>query len=69
MPPSPTILLTTLNASYLHAAFGLRYLHANLGNLQEQAEIVEFTIKQRPLEIVEAILRRSPRIVGLGVYI
>lgn len=69
MPSPPAILLTTLNASYRHAAFGLRYLYANLGDLQEQAEILEFTIKQRPLEIVEAILRRNPRIVGLGVYI
>jgi len=27
----PDILLTTLNAKYIHAAFGLRYLLANLG--------------------------------------
>jgi hypothetical protein len=28
------IVLTTLNAKYIHAAFGLRYLLANLGPLQ-----------------------------------
>jgi hypothetical protein len=29
----PDILLTTLNARYAHASFGLRYLLANLGEL------------------------------------
>src|SRR6185503_19975486 len=63
------ILLATLNARYIHAAFGLRYLLANLCELRARAEIAEFDINQRPLEIVEAILAREPRVVGLGVYI
>ncbi len=64
-----TILLTTLNARYIHAAFGLRYLRANLGELRDECEIVEFDIKQRPIEIVERLLVGQPRIVGIGVYI
>ena len=67
--PMPDIVLTTLNAKYIHAAFGLRYLLANLGELQERAVIAEFDINQRPLDIVEAMLAREPRIVGFGVYI
>jgi len=63
------ILLATLNAKYIHAAFGLRYLMANLGELQPRAEVLEFDINQRPLDIVEALLARSPRIIGLGTYI
>ena len=63
------ILLATLNARYIHAAFGLRYLFANLGELREVAAIAEFDINQRPLEIVEAIMAHEPRIVGFGVYI
>lgn len=63
------ILLSTLNARYAHASFGLRYLYANLGDLQPSAEIVEFDISQRPIDIAEKILARSPRILGLGVYI
>ena len=63
------ILLSTLNARYAHAAFGLRYLLANLGELQPRAEIAEFDISQRPIDVAEAILARQPRIVGLGVYI
>lgn len=65
----PDILLTTLNARYAHSAFGLRYLLANLGDLRQRAEILEFDISQRPVDVLEAILARSPRIVGLGVYI
>lgn len=63
------ILLTTLNARYIHAAFGLRYLRANLGELRDQCEIIEFDIKQRPIEIVERLLARKPQIIGIGVYI
>jgi len=65
----PEIVLTTLNAKYIHTAFGLRYLLANLGPLQSSACIAEFDINQRPLEIAEALLSRKPRIVGFGVYI
>ena len=63
------ILLATLNAKFIHCAFGLRYLFANLGPLQPRAAVMEFEIQQRPLDIVEALLARRPRIVGFGVYI
>lgn len=63
------IILTTLNARYAHAAFGLRYLMANLGNLRDRAALVEFDINQRPVEVLERLLAHNPRIIGLGVYI
>lgn len=63
------ILLATLNAKYIHASLGLRYLLANLGGLRPRAELMEFTIEQRPADIAERILARAPRILGLGVYI
>ncbi|MCB1062403.1 MAG: cobalamin-dependent protein, partial [Verrucomicrobiae bacterium] len=65
----PDIVLSTLNAKYIHSSFGLRYLMANLGPLKDRATIVEFQIKQAPLEIVEAVLALEPRIVGFGIYI
>ena len=65
----PDILLTTLNAKYIHAAFGLRYLLANLGELKARADIAEFDINQRPLDIAEQVLARHPRIIGFGIYI
>lgn len=63
------IVLATLNARYQHAAFGLRYLLANLGTLRERAVLREFTINQPPLEVLDAILEPQPRIVAIGVYI
>jgi len=63
------ILLATLNAKFIHTAFGLRYLLANLGELKPRATIAEFDINQKPVEIAEAILARNPRILGLGIYI
>lgn len=65
----PDIVLATLNAKYIHAAFGLRYLLANLGDLQPRSALLEFDINQRPLDIVESLLAQEPRILGLGVYI
>lgn len=63
------IVLSTLNAKYIHASFGLRYLLANLGALRSETTLLEFDIQQRPVDVVEAILARQPKIVGLGVYI
>ncbi|MEY2465956.1 MAG: hypothetical protein QOD03_477 [Verrucomicrobiota bacterium] len=65
----PDIVLTTLNAKYIHAAFGLRYLLANLDELRPSACIVEFDIKQRPMDIAEVLLARNPKIIGFGIYI
>ncbi len=66
----PDVLLTTLNAKYAHAAFGLRYLMANLGaGLRDRAAILEFDVSVRPVDALEAILARSPKVVGVGVYI
>lgn len=68
-PKCSKILLATLNSNYHHSSFGLRYLYANLEELQDCAKILEFTIKQKPENIAEQILACDPQIVGLGVYI
>ena len=63
------ILLSTVNARYQHAAFGLRYLLANMGDLQGNSQIREFDLTWRPIDIAGAILAIRPKILGLGVYI
>jgi hypothetical protein len=65
----PDIVLSTLNAKYIHASFGLRYLMANMGELKSRTTLVEFDINQRPLDIAEILLAQNPKIIGLGVYI
>lgn len=64
-----TILLSTLNARYTHASLGLRYLLANMGELQAQTRIQEFVIGAKTTEMVERIPAAQPTIVGFGVYI
>ena len=65
----PDIVLSTLNAKYIHAAFGLRYLLANMAALRSRAGLAEFDINQRPLDIAEALLALNPKIIGFGLYI
>ncbi len=64
-----TILLTTLNARYAHSALGLRYLYANLHEYQADTQIVEFTINEQIQTIAEDILKHTPKIIGISVYI
>ncbi|MFM1978871.1 MAG: hypothetical protein RLZ68_136 [Pseudomonadota bacterium] len=79
------ILLVTLNAKYIHASLGLRYLLANMArhggaDLRECTTLREFTIHRPAQEVVNAVLAEldasghSPsdtpvQIVGFGVYI
>ncbi len=69
LPSVADIVLTTLNAKFIHAAFGLRYLLANLGELKPRARLAEFDINQRPLDIAELLLAHNPQIIGFGIYI
>ena len=64
-----SIILAAINARYTHSSFGLRYIYANLEELQAQTEILEFTKKDDVKIIAEQILLRNPSIVGIGVYI
>jgi hypothetical protein len=77
----PRIVLITLNARYIHASLGLRYLLANLdlhggAGLRAQAVLREYTISRAPTEVVADLLKTvgpvfqgTPPILGFGVYI
>lgn len=77
----PAVVLATLNAKYIHASLGLRYLLANLGELRETTALREFTIVRPVDEIVEELLdtldalcereagATTLQIIGFGVYI
>ena len=68
-PLMPSIVLATLNARYHHASLGLRYLAANMGEHEQDTQIMEFILQSNPEEVIESILAAQPRIVGFGVYI
>lgn len=63
------IVLCTLNAKYLHASLGLRYLLANMGDLANCTVLREFTIHRQPQDLADELLALKPRVIGLGVYI
>jgi hypothetical protein len=63
------ILLSTINAKWIHPSLALRLLKANLGGLEEQCGILEFALRQPLEEKVDPILAARPRIFGLSVSI
>ena len=72
----PAIVLSTLNAKYIHASLGLRYLLANMGALRRQTVLREFTIARKLPEVAAELLATlgEPlpgvvQIIGFGVYI
>ena len=65
----PDIILSTLNARYIHSSLGLRYLLANMGELKARTQLVEYNISSRPIDIVDSLLKHQPKIIGFGVYI
>jgi len=64
-----TIILSTLNARYIHSSLGLRYIRANMKELQGHTRISEYIINSRPIDIAESLIADKPTIIGFGVYI
>jgi radical SAM superfamily enzyme YgiQ (UPF0313 family) len=64
-----SIILTTINAKWIHPSLALRLLKANLGSLEENCEIIEFALRQPLGEKVEPLLAARPRILGISVSI
>jgi radical SAM superfamily enzyme YgiQ (UPF0313 family) len=69
MTSSAAVVLCTLNAKYIHASLGLRYLLANMGALRGQTLLREFTIARKPQELADELLALEPKVIGFGVYI
>ncbi|MDR3138787.1 MAG: DUF4080 domain-containing protein [Treponema sp.] len=65
----PLIILTTINAKWIHPSLALRLLKANLGEWEDRAEILEFALRQPLEEKTGPILAAAPRILGISVSI
>jgi len=63
------ILLTTINAKWIHPSLALRLLKANLGDLEDRCEILEFALRQPLCEMIQPLLSVRPRILGVSVSI
>jgi len=62
------VVLATANARYQHASLALRCLAANLSEGTTHV-LVEGTIADRAIDLVERILAHGPRVVGLSVSV
>ena len=63
------IALVAVNARYQHSSLGMRYLQANLAELEERSQLMELTINERAVDMAEKIVGAEPKVVGIGVYI
>lgn len=62
------IVLTTLNAKYIHTSLALRWLYvANKDRFDIQFR--EFTIKEQLDKVADDLLAMNPDIIGLSIYI
>ncbi|UUZ90663.1 B12-binding domain-containing radical SAM protein [Paenibacillus sp. P25] len=63
------IVLSTLNAKYIHTSLSLRYLKAFSQDVFPNIDIVEYTIKDPAMNIVSDLYQRKPDVVGFSCYI
>ncbi|MFV8827308.1 B12-binding domain-containing radical SAM protein [Alkalihalobacterium sp. APHAB7] len=62
------VVLTTLNAKYIHTCLALRCLKA-YAEPEYPVEMVEFTIKDPVMNIVTDLYQRKPDVIGFSCYI
>lgn len=62
------VVLSTLNAKFIHTSLALRCLKAYSGERFDM-EIAEYTIKDPAMNIVSDIFSRKPDVVGFSCYI
>ncbi|MBU5484885.1 B12-binding domain-containing radical SAM protein [Clostridium sp. MSJ-11] len=63
------ILLTAVNAKYIHSNLAVRYLKSFTEELPYNCEIKEFSINDNIERIVQNIIEEKPDIVGFSCYI
>ena len=63
------ILLTAVNAKYIHSNPAVYALRAAAGEYQKEIEIAEFTINTSSDEILKDIYKRKPDVLCLSCYI
>lgn len=62
------VILSTLNAKYIHTSLAIRLLKAYSGN-DFDIELAEYTIKDPTMNIVSDLFQRRPDVIGFSCYI
>lgn len=62
------VILSTLNAKYIHTNLGIRYIKA-YAQPEFDIELAEYTIKDPSLNIITDLYKRKPKVLGFSCYI
>lgn len=63
------IVLSTLNAKYIHSSLALRYLKAYSQDEFPDIELIEYSIKEPILSLLSDLYKRNPDVIGFSCYI
>lgn len=63
------VLLTAINAKYIHSNLAVYSLKANAGKYKKNVEIIEFSINHRLEDILKGIYRKRPDMICFSCYI
>ncbi len=63
------VILTTLNAKYIHSSLALRYLRSYCRDEFPHVQLVEYTINDVTMNIVGDLFNRHPDVVAFSCYI
>lgn len=63
------VLLLALNAKYIHTSLALRYIKAYCKEYEKEIHLLETSINNNENEIIKAIYRKKPDILGISCYI
>ncbi|MDO4298244.1 MAG: DUF4080 domain-containing protein [Lachnospiraceae bacterium] len=63
------ILLTAINAKYIHSNLAVYSLKASAGKYEPQVELAEFTINHQAEAVFSGICRRKPQLLLFSCYI
>ncbi|TNJ54945.1 B12-binding domain-containing radical SAM protein [Paenibacillus hemerocallicola] len=62
------VVVSSLNAKYIHTCLALRYLKSFCGD-EFEVDMAEYTIKDPVMNIVSDLFRRNPDVIGFSCYI
>lgn len=63
------VLLLALNAKFIHTSLALRYIKSYCQEYENQMHILETSINNNENEIIKAIYKEQPDVIGISCYI
>lgn len=63
------VLITAINAKYIHSNLAVYSLKANCGSYEPQVKLMEYSINQYPEEIFQSLYREKADIICFSCYI